>query len=43
MLFKALENLKQNDTEKSEKISPNNIPLQIRSLGTKDFFLSPAH
>ncbi len=38
MLFKALNYHKQHDAEKSEKIHPKNIPLQIQSLGTRDFF-----
>jgi hypothetical protein len=42
MLFKELDNLKQNDALNSQKISPKK-PLQIRSLGTRDFFWSTAH
>ncbi len=43
MLFKALEYLKQNDAKNPKQFHPKNIPLQIRSLGTRDFFWSPAH
>jgi hypothetical protein len=38
MLFQALHSFLQHGAEKYETISTKNIPLQIRSLSTRDLF-----